>query len=272
MRPKMHKNIFLYNSDYAIENKQEEKQISDNIPSQINKTESKYKIVYSKDIPQINTTTQTKEYPVKKEISGIKTNQTVNKKTDVKTVTTKPKEIKTQQQNTKQSMQTSAAPVKTENKLTQNNSVKQTAQSINNNSISTQENTIKTENISKNQILNEQEEVILWNKWRSEIQNRIMQDVKLPVIQEGIVFKFAFDVDKYGKITNVRTWSTTPMYTPYAIQYIAPVIRSYQGKDILNFPQGSTRFSTTVEGAWKISKNVKYSTPLDYNDSEKISR
>ena len=97
-----------------------------------------------------------------------------------------------------------------------------------------------------------------------------MQDVYLPEIPNGTVFKFSFNVDKYGKITNVQTWSTTPSYTPYAIQYIAPVIRSYQGKSILNFPTGSTREITEVKGGWRISANEKFSTPQDYHDIEKV--
>ncbi len=120
--------------------------------------------------------------------------------------------------------------------------------------------------------IDEENEIIKWNVWRSNLQNQIMKDSKLPQIQIGVVFRFSFDVDKYGKITNVKTWSETPMYTPYAIQYIAPVIKSYQGKSILDFPDGSKRYITTVEGAWKISPNVKYSTPEDFNDSEKIRK
>lgn len=126
--------------------------------------------------------------------------------------------------------------------------------------------TIKTEQEQS------QEEIILWNRWRSNLQNSIMNDVKLPYIQEGTIFRFSFEVDKYGKITNVKTWSLTPKYTPYAIQYIAPVIRSYQGRSILEFPTGSNRFSTVVEGGWKISQTTKYSTPEDYTDSEKVKR
>ena len=115
-----------------------------------------------------------------------------------------------------------------------------------------------------------QREVILWNEWRSNLQNQIMNDVRLPIMPEGTIFKFSFNVDKYGKISNVQTWSLSPAYTPYAIQYIAPVIRSYQGHDILKFPQGSNRFETLVEGGWKISKTTKYSTPDDFSDTEKI--
>ncbi len=115
-----------------------------------------------------------------------------------------------------------------------------------------------------------QQEVILWNEWRSNLQNKIMQDVQLPIVPEGTIFKFSFNVDKYGKISNVQTWSLSPAYTPYAIQYIAPVIRSYQGHDILNFPKGSNRYSTLVEGGWKISQTAKFSTPEDYSDTEKV--
>lgn len=116
------------------------------------------------------------------------------------------------------------------------------------------------------------QEDIEWNIWRSNIQNQLMKDVKLPIIPQGTVFKFEFDVDKYGKVSNVQTFSLTPAYTPYAIQYIAPVIRSYQGRAILNFPDGTQRTSTHVIGGWKIATEVKYSTPKDYNDTETVKK
>jgi len=121
-------------------------------------------------------------------------------------------------------------------------------------------------------VLTEQQEEIEWNKWRSNLQNQIMRDVKLPIIPRGTIFKFEFDVDKYGKISNVQTWSMTSSYTPYAIQYIAPVIRSYQGKTILNFPSGSNRTETHVTGGWKIALTSRYSTPRDYNDTETVKK
>ena len=120
------------------------------------------------------------------------------------------------------------------------------------------------------QQITQEQEVILWNKWRSDLQNQIMRDVRLPIVQEGTVFKFSFEVDKYGKISNVQTWSTNPVYTPYAIQYIAPVIKSYQGRSILNFPSGSNRIVTLVEGGWKIANATKYSTPADFKDIETL--
>lgn len=122
----------------------------------------------------------------------------------------------------------------------------------------------------KPKVLTQQEETIAWNMWRSNLQNQIMQDVKLPLLPNGIVFRFTFTVDKYGKISNLQTWSDTSAYTPYAIQYIAPVIRSYQGRSILHFPEGTARVVTDVKGGWKISDNIRYSSPQDYNDVEKV--
>ena len=117
-----------------------------------------------------------------------------------------------------------------------------------------------------------QQEEIAWNVWRSNLQNQIMKDSRLPDVQNGVVFKFSFTVDKYGKVSNVKTWSLNPSYTPMAIQYIAPVIRGYQGHSILDFPAGSNRVITNVEGGFKVSNTSKYSSPTDYNDTETVRR
>lgn len=119
--------------------------------------------------------------------------------------------------------------------------------------------------------LTPQEEEIAWQIWRSNLQNKIMQDAKLPNVPQGTIFKFTFDVDKYGKISNVYTSCTNnSQYTPYAIQYIAPVIKSYQGRAILNFPEGSKRVTTSFVGSFKVSSTTKYSTTQDYKDTERI--
>ena len=124
---------------------------------------------------------------------------------------------------------------------------------------------------TKDPVLSIREEEIAWNIWHSNLQNQIMKDVHIPLnIPNGTIFRFSFDVDKFGKITNVQTWSDNNKYTPHAIQYIAPVIRSYQGRSILNFPKGSNRVSKKFVGAWKMSNVTKYSSPQDYNDVERI--
>ena len=50
--------------------------------------------------------------------------------------------------------------------------------------------------------MTQQQEEIAWNVWRSNLQNQIMKDSRLPDIQNGVVFKFSFTVDKYGKVSN----------------------------------------------------------------------
>ena len=231
IKPQMHKTVIVYNSDYTI------------VPEEI-KTVEKEEIPIM-EIPakpkQITTKIETKVYksPVTTKTQSVKkveTKQPVKKvrtKQAEKTVT--PKKTITTQENQKKEI----IPVQ------------------------------KTSQTTPKQLTQRQEE-IAWNVWRSNLQNKIMQDVYLPEIPNGTVFKFSFNVDKYGKISNVQTWSETSTYTPYAIQYIAPVIRSYQGKSILNFPLGSTRESTYVKGGWRISVNEKFSTPQDYHDVEKV--
>lgn len=119
-------------------------------------------------------------------------------------------------------------------------------------------------------VLTPQQETILWNQWHSNLQNKIMDLVPMPPIAQGVLFKFYFRVDKYGKITNIKSWSTDPKYNPIAIQYINPVIRNLQGTAILKFPEGSNRESTLFEGNIKISNTSKYSTANDYNDIETV--
>lgn len=197
----------------------------------------------------INTPTQSVSTPVKT------TNTTT---TNTSVTTTKSQPAQTQ------------APVKTEQPAAKPQQTPNIRVSSGTTSTQAQPFTAKTE--TKPVVLTAQQEEIEWNKWRSNLNNQIMKDSKLPTMPNGVIFKYKFTVDKYGKITNVQTSSTTPGYTPYAIQFIAPVIRSYQGRAILNFPAGSNRVSTEVSGAWKISSNSKLSTPDDYHDVEKVKK
>ncbi len=269
-QPDMHKKLFVYNSDFEItEQEQTKKEETQNIPTQVNtvQTQNRYeqKIKTIKDEPEITT----KSEQVKNTINPVTKNQTTIKQIPQKTTSsqkqsTVQKQMSIPEKQTKSEVKTTTPAKAVKQEQTQTPVKTQTLPDVK------KENTIVQKSTEPKE-LTEEEEVILWNKWRSDLQNKIMNDVKLPSIQEGIIFKFSFDVDKYGKINNVKTWSTTPEYTPYAIQYIAPVIRSYQGKEILNFPQGSKRYTTTAQGAWKISKTAKYSTPQDYSDTEKIT-
>ncbi len=115
----------------------------------------------------------------------------------------------------------------------------------------------------------EEEEIIAWNEWRSNLQNQVMRDVVLaaPI---GTRFEFSFTVDKFGRISNLKVWSRNSQYTDMAVRKIKPVLLSYQGQSILKFPEKSKRVITNVEGGFTIARTSRYSTPSDYSDYERI--
>ena len=261
IKPDLHKNVIVYDSDYTLVSEQDVKTETKNIPVMEMSSQPVQKI----------TVAETKIEPTVKN-SNTKTSN-VKQQTQ-----TKPKQIATVKQTvTKPQVHTVQKPIiTTVQKPVAKEVVKVTPQKVEQKITSNplpQTSSIKSEiDITTPKVLTQQEETIAWNKWRSNLTNQIMQDTKLPNIPNGVLFQFSFTVDKYGKITNVQTGANPANYTPYAIQYIAPVIRSYQGRSILNFPSGTSRVSTQVTGKWRISNTQKYSTPQDYNDIEKVIR
>lgn len=241
----MHKTVFVYDSAYEIVEPKVEVETVKSMPTQV---------AEPRKVQTVQKTTQTTV--AKKQTTPKTTTTTAKKKTAVSTQKTVQKTVSVAPKTTAKTTQTKPVQTQTVQKTTT--------------TPKTQTQTTAQKQATEAERVRQEE--ILWNKWRSDLQNQIMRDTKLPIVPQGTVFKFSFDVDKYGKVTNVHTWSTTPTYTPYAIQYIAPVIRSYQGRSILNFPAGSNRVATTVEGAWKIAQTAKYSTSADYNDSERVTR
>lgn len=127
----------------------------------------------------------------------------------------------------------------------------------------------KHQQVQNNAPLTEAEEVIVWNKWRSDLQNKVMRDSRIAA-PRGTVFRFSFTVNKFGQMSNLKIWSDTPGYTNYAIQALKPLLLSYQGKPILNFPARTKRITTNVEGAFAISNQDRFTTPNDYSDIEKV--
>ena len=232
-KPKLHHKVLVYNSDYVIVQPEVKSEKSEILP--VKQVE-----VSTKDIKTTDTKTVEK-VPVKQ---SVKESNKV-----LKTVKTEPKV-----ENSK-SIQKVESKTNVEPKIIKNNN----------------SNVQKTEKVvPQTKTITQTQEEIEWNKWRSNLQNQIMSDVDLVDVPQGIAFKFTFDVDKYGKVSNVKTWSTTPSYTPHAIQYIAPVIKGYQGRSILNFPSGSNRTVVHFDGGIKISNYERYSTPQDYNDTERV--
>ena len=257
-KPDLHKNVIVYDSDYTLVTEEEVKTATKEIPvmempvNPVEKTTENTKNV-GQAMPDKNLISKTTKVETKTNPTQTKTvKQTVSKpqmQTVIKPVT------KTVQKPVVKEVVKIEQP-KVEQKVT----VNPTPQSP----------PSRVGEASRSKVLTPQEETIAWNIWRSNLTNKIMQDTKLPNIPNGTVFQFSFTVDKYGKVTNVQTGANPANYTPYAIQYIAPVIRSYQGRSILNFPEGTARISTQVTGKWRISNSEKFSTPQDYNDIEKV--
>ncbi len=260
IKPDLHKNVIVYDSAYTLVSEQEVKTETKDIPVMEMPSQpiQKTTVVEKKVEPKV-TTYKTQTPAVKTQtVTRPKQTTTVNQaaiKNQVKTVQ-KPVTTTVQKPVVKEVVK--VTPQKVEQKITSNPSPK----------LSSARN---EEIVTAPKVLTQQEENIAWNKWRSNLTNQIMRDTKLPDIPNGVLFQFSFNVDQYGKITNVHTGANPANYTPHAIQYIAPVIRSYQGREILKFPQGTQRTSTQVTGKWRISNTEKYSTPQDYNDIEKVT-
>ena len=259
IKPELHKNLIVYDSAYTLVTEEEVKTETKEIPvmEMPSKPVEKTTVIEKKVEPKV--TTYKTETPIVKTQTVTKPKQTAT----VKQTVTKP-QTKTVTKPVTTTVQKPVVKevVKTESPKVEQKTVNPTPQSP----------TSWGGEVARSKVLTQQEETIAWNKWRSNLTNQIMQDTKLPDIPNGVLFQFSFTVDKYGKITNVQTGANPANYTPYAIQYIAPVIRSYQGRSILNFPSGTARTSTQVTGKWRISNTQKYSTPQDYNDIEKVIR
>ena len=122
----------------------------------------------------------------------------------------------------------------------------------------------------KNPYMTEQEEIIAWNKWRSNLQNQIMKDSDIDYAPLGTLFMFTFVVDKFGNVSNIKVQCSNPQFMDVARNNVKPAIARLQQKPILNFPRGTQRVSTIVVGAFLIGTQERYSTPNDYADFERI--
>ena len=121
-----------------------------------------------------------------------------------------------------------------------------------------------------NPYMTQQEEIIAWNKWRSNLQNQIMKDSQIDYAPLGTMFLFTFIVDKYGNIANIKVECSNPNYMNIARDRVKPAIANLQKKPILNFPKGTQRTSTVVTGIFLIGTQERYSTPEDFSDFERV--
>lgn len=129
----------------------------------------------------------------------------------------------------------------------------------------------QTSQKNKNPYMTEQEEIIAWNRWRSNLQNQIMKDSQIDYAPLGTLFTFTFVVDKYGNVSNIKVQCSNPNYMDAARNRVKPAIANLQRRPILNFPKGSQRTSTVVIGGFLIGTEERYSTPEQFSDYERIS-
>lgn len=122
----------------------------------------------------------------------------------------------------------------------------------------------------KNPYMTEQEELIAWNKWRSNIHNQVMRDSNAGSAPFGTMFTFSFLVDKYGNVSNVKVSCSNNFCMDIARNNLKPAISNLQRKPILNFPRGTQRTSTVVNGSFMIGSEDRFSTPSNFSDIERV--
>lgn len=215
--------------------------------------------------------------PVNVKMPEIKTNNNVSSKNSTAKNTSKSQQNQQKTQIVPKNNPSKTQPNKTEVKKVEPKPVQKTEPKVVNNTekpkVVSPVEKISEKPVTKPaiKVLTEEEEIIAWNKWRSDLQNKLMRDSKIaaPI---GTSFEFSFTVDKFGTISNLKTWSSNPSYTPLAVRVIKPLLLSYQKTAILNFPTGSKRVITNVNGGFTMARSSRYSSPSDYNDYERVTK
>lgn len=122
----------------------------------------------------------------------------------------------------------------------------------------------------KNPYMTEQEELIAWNKWRSNIHNQVMKDSNAGTAPFGTLFSFSFLVDKFGNVSNIKVSCSNNFCMDIARNNLKPAISNLQRKPILNFPRGTQRTSVIVNGSFLIGTEDRFSTPSHFSDIERV--
>lgn len=278
VKPQMHKPLMFSPSKTVVENLPEKiadtqpqiihvqqyEEEEDNIKFKPQKSEVSEQIIKYKEIPEQYAQNQ-KTAPIKNQTQ---TQQNIKIQDNSKSVpANKPKYELPQSvmdivnNKSRQNTDTETIAEKPQTQVQQKNVNKPAPQPAN-----VQQKPVQVQN---NAPLTEEEELIIWNKWRSDLQNKVMRDSRIAA-PRGTVFRFSFTVNKFGQISNLRVWSDTPSYTNYAIQALKPLLLSYQGQPILNFPSRTKRITTNVEGGFVVSNQDRYTTPNDYSDIERV--
>lgn len=113
------------------------------------------------------------------------------------------------------------------------------------------------------------EEIIAWNVWRSNLQNRIMDEsaIEAPV---GTLILFSFDVSENGLISNLKYTCTNKQYAKSARADMVSVLGRLERDEILNFPADTKRKNVRFKGGFLLDYTTQYSKPSDYSDYERV--
>ena len=123
-------------------------------------------------------------------------------------------------------------------------------------------------------VLTEEEEIIAWNIWRSNVNNYVMQNSagKFGFVPLGTQFSFSFLVDKFGNVSNIKVECSNQDYMNEARNVVKPAIAAMQNKAILKFPEGTRRTTTQATGAFTIARSNNFYNPGDFSDYEKVKK
>lgn len=125
----------------------------------------------------------------------------------------------------------------------------------------------------KNIDINTKENKVVWNKWHSDLSNKILKDKMVPQDESLNTVNFIqFNVDSNGNISNIKIKTEPEKYTKIAQKYYMDYLNSLNGNPILEFPKDSNRKVILVETAITAANTTRYSKPEDFSDNETIRR
>lgn len=112
------------------------------------------------------------------------------------------------------------------------------------------------------------EELIVWNEWRSNLQNTIMEYSDVDGAY-GTIYFFVFTVDKNRHVSSIKVRSTTSG-DKKNVDKIYRTIKALEGSEVLQFPKGTNRATVKFSGGFMMAFQTQYSSPSDYSDVERI--
>lgn len=120
---------------------------------------------------------------------------------------------------------------------------------------------------------NSKTDKIAWNKWHSDLINKILENGKGGIDEPLNTINFVqFNVDDKKNITNIKITAEPEKYTQVAKNYFLDYIVSLNGNDILKFPANSERKVVLVKLPIIVSNSAKLTTPKDFSDYETVGK